>query len=68
MLLTLGILMIVGGWGTTQYTEARQAGLCDRSRDRAWRGEGPYFSGWVIFAGGILTMAAGTIIVVFSRD
>ena len=60
--------MVVSGWGTTQYAQARQAGLSQRSRDKAWRGEGPFVSGWLIFSGGILTMAAGVIVVVFSRD
>ncbi len=68
VLLVLGILMVVGGWGTTQYADARQAGLSDRTRDKAWRGDGEFISGWVIFAGGILTMGVGAVVVVFSRD
>ncbi len=68
LLLVLGILMIVGGWGTTQYSEARQAGLSERTRDKAWRGDGAFISGWVIFAGGILAMGVGAVVVVFSKD
>lgn len=68
LLLVLGILMVVSGWGTTQYADARQEGLSERSRDKAWRGDGEFVSGMFIYAAGILTMAAGVIVVVFTKD
>lgn len=68
LLLMLGILMVVSGWGTTQYAEARQEGLSERSRDKAWKGDGEFTSGAVIYAGGILVMATGAIVVVFTKD
>lgn len=67
-LLSLGVLMLVSGWGTTRYAEARQEGLSDRSRDKAWKGEGDFISGAWIYALGIGAMAAGAIVVVFNRD
>lgn len=68
VLLVLGVLMLVGGWGTTRYADARQAGLSERSRDKAWRGDGDFVSGWVLFSAGILVMGVGAVVVVFSRD
>jgi hypothetical protein len=67
-LLVLGILLLVSGFGTTKYAEARQEGLSQRTRDKAWRGEGGYVSGPTIYAAGILTMAAGAVLVVFMKD
>ncbi len=68
VLLSLGILMVVSGWGTTRYAEARQEGLSDKTRDKAWKGEGPFVSGKWIYTAGILAMAAGAVVVVFNRD
>ncbi len=68
LLLSLGILLVVSGWGTTQYAGARQEGLSDRTREKAWRGEGPFVSGKLIYTAGVLAMAAGAVVVVFNRE
>ncbi len=68
MVLVAGILMVVSGWGTTQYAQARQEGLSQRLRDKAWRGDDGFISGPVIYMGGILVMAAGVVVVVFTKD
>ena len=68
LLLVLGILMAVSGWGTTRYAEARQQGLSDRTRDKAWKGEGQFISGAWLYTAGIVAMAVGAVVVVFNRD
>jgi hypothetical protein len=68
LLLILGIILVVSGWGTTRYADARQQGLRDSSRDKAWRGDGEYVSGTWLYTIGIVVMAGGAVVVVFNRD
>jgi hypothetical protein len=68
LVLVLGILMLVSGWGTTQYAEARQEGLSEKTRDKAWRGEGGFIAGVWIYSAGILAMAVGGVLVVCNKD
>ena len=68
ILVAIGLVLLIGGWGMTQYAGARQESMSQRNRAKAWMGEAGYVSGTRMYAGAILGMAVGAVLVVFCKD
>ena len=68
ILLIVGVMLFVGGWGVVHYTDARQDALVGKSRTKAWRGDRGVISARYMYVGGIVGMTVGAMCVVFAKN
>lgn len=67
-MLAIGVVLILGGWGVSRYTDQRQESIKERDRTKAWDGNSGYMSGKTLYTGAILGMALGGILVVTFKN
>ena len=65
--LALGVVLLVGGWGAVQYTDARQEALREKDRERAWEGNKEFLSARIMYLSGVASMTVGAMCVVFIK-
>lgn len=74
----LGLMLMVVGWGATQYADARQQAIAadgseamtlwegESTKPRSWLSKESFMANKTLMSGGVLCMAVGVVVVVVS--